>query len=189
VRVLRVSYAGELGFELHMPVYQLLSIYQSLFRVGAQLGLRDFGAYAFNSMRMEKMYRAWGNEFTEEISGVEAGMERFIDSSRDFIGVESIRARQSEGGEILLAYLAFDDDIACECYGNEAVYQGREIVGITTGGAYGHRVGTSLAFAYIKPPLVAQGVDLQVLTAAGMRRCHVEMEAVYDPGNTKLLGR
>ncbi len=188
VRVLRVSYAGELGFELHMPVYQLLSIYQSLFRVGAEFGLCDFGGYAFNSMRMEKMYRAWGSEFTEEISGVEAGMGRFIDTSREFIGVESIRQRQVDGGDIQLAYLAFDDDIACECYGNEAIYQGDELVGLTTGGAYGHRVGKSLAFAYIKPALVAQGVELKVLTAAGLRCCHVEMNALYDPSNEKLRG-
>ena len=72
--------------------------------------------------------------------------------------------------------------------GTAFLYQGEELVGITTGGAYGHRVGTSLAFAYISPQLVAQGVELQVLTAAGMRRCHVEMDAVYDPANKKLLG-
>ena len=94
-----------------MPNYQLLSIYQSLYRVGQSLGLRDFGGYAFNSMRMEKMYRSWGSEFTEEISGIEAGMERFIDTSRDFIGVENIKKRQSEGINIKLAYLVFDDDI------------------------------------------------------------------------------
>ncbi len=186
VRVMRISYAGELGYELHMPVYQILSIYQSLFRVGKTSGLCDFGGYAFNSMRMEKMYRAWGNEFTEEISGVEAGMERFIDTSRDFIGAENIKQRQAGDIQILLAYLAFDDDIACECSGNEAVYQGEILVGITTGGAFGHRVGRSLAFAYIKPSLVKQDVELEVLTAAGMRRCHVEMDALYDPTNEKL---
>lgn len=188
VRAMRVSYAGELGFELHMPVYQLLSIYQSLFRVGARMGLCDFGGYAFNSLRMEKMYRAWGSEFTEEISGVEAGMARFIDTSRDFIGLESIKQRQTDGGNIQLAYLVFDDEIASECYGNEAVYQGDALVGLTTGGAYGHRVGKSLAFAYITPSLVAQGVELEVLTTAGLRRCHVEMDAVYDPANEKLRG-
>ena len=80
-----MSYAGELGFELHMPSYQLLSIYQSLFRVGKEMGLRDFGGYAFNSLRMEKMYRAWGSEFTEEISGLEAGMEKFIDINREYL--------------------------------------------------------------------------------------------------------
>jgi len=189
VRVMRLSYAGELGYELHMPVYQLLSIYQSLFRVGEALGLSDFGGYAFNSLRMEKMYRAWGSEFTEEISGVEAGMDRFIDTSRDFIGSKNIQQRYSDGVEIQLAYLVFDDNINCECHGNEAVYQGDDLVGLATGGAFGHRVGKSLAFAYIKPELVVQNVELQVLTAAGLRRCHIEMDAVYDPANDKLLAR
>ena len=188
VRVIRVSYAGELGFELHMPTYQLLSVYESLFRVGYDMGLRDFGGYAFNSMRMEKMYRAWGSEFTEEISGVEADMNRFIDASRDFIGVENIQQRQTNGVKIRLAYLVFDDDIACECYGNEAVYQETKLVGLTTSGAFGHRIQKSLAFAYIKPQLVVQDVELQVLTTAGKRNCHVEMDALYDPTNEKLRG-
>jgi dimethylglycine dehydrogenase len=186
VRAMRVSYAGELGYELHMPRWQLPSIYESLHRVGAACGLRDFGGYAFNSLRMEKMYRAWGSEFTEEISGVEAGMARFIDTSRDFVGADSIRERQQNGVSMQLAYLAFDDDIPCECFGNEAVFCDGELVGLTTGGAYGHRVGYSLSFAYINPELVAQGQGLRVLTAAGEREAHVEMDAVYDPANEKL---
>ncbi len=186
VRAIRVSYAGELGYELHMPVWQLPSIYESLFRVGAEHGLRDFGGYAFNSLRMEKMYHAWGSEFTEEISGVEAGMGRFIDTSRDFLGVEVVREREANGGEIQLAYLAFDDDIACECYGNESVFHNGEHVGLTTGGAFGYRVGYSLAFAYITPDLVQQGIELEVQTTLGMRKAHVEIDAVYDPGNERL---
>ena len=171
-----------------MPTYQLLSVYESLFRVGYDMGLRDFGGYAFNSMRMEKMYRAWGSEFTEEISGIEAGMSRFIDTSRDFIGSENIQKRQTNGVKIQLAYLVFDDDIACECYGNEAVYQDTKLVGLTTSGAFGHRIQKSLAFAYLEPQLVAQDVELQVLTTAGKRNCHVEMDALYDPTNEKLRG-
>jgi dimethylglycine dehydrogenase len=188
VRVMRVSYAGELGYELHMPGYQLLSIYESLQRVGKHHGLRPFGGYAFNSLRMEKMYRAWGSEFTEEISGVEAGMQRFIDTSRNFIGVDSVKQRMAQDGDIKLAYLAFDDDIPCECFGNEAISHAGELVGLTTGGAFGHRVGYSLAFAYIHPQLVVQGTELQVHTSAGERRAHVEMDAVYDPANEKLRG-
>ncbi|MFK8022060.1 MAG: FAD-dependent oxidoreductase [Pseudomonadales bacterium] len=186
VMAIRVSYAGELGYELHMPTYQLPSIYDSLFRVGAEHGLRDFGGFAFNSLRMEKMYRAWGHEFTEEISGVEAGMERFIDSSRDFIGADVVREREKNGGEIQLAYLAFDDDIACEVFGNESVFHDGEHIGLTTGGAYGFRVGYSLAFAYIKPELLIQGTQVQVHTSHGLRWAHIEMDAVYDPEN-KLL--
>jgi len=186
IRVIRVSYAGELGYELHMPNYQLLSIYRSLQRVGEKVGLRDFGGYAFNSMRMEKMYRSWGSEFTEEISGIEAGMERFIDTSRDFIGRDNIKERQSKGVKIKLAYLVFDDDLASECFGNEAVYHEKKLVGLITGGAFGHRVGKSLAFAYIEPTLVCQGLKLEVLTSAGRRNCHVEIDPAYDPENNKL---
>jgi dimethylglycine dehydrogenase len=184
--MLRVSYAGELGFELHMPGYQLVSLYQSLQRAGVGHGLRDFGGYAFNSLRMEKAYGAWGSEFTEEISGVEAGMERFIDTSREFIGVSSIRQRLAQTSSIRLAYLAFDDDIACDCFGNEAIYYQGELVGLTTSGAYGHRVGYSLAFAYIKPELITQDLGLQIMTSAGMRSAHVELDAAYDPTNEKL---
>ncbi|RLA13024.1 MAG: glycine cleavage system protein T [Gammaproteobacteria bacterium] len=186
VRVIRVSYAGELGYELHMPSYQLLSIYDSICRVGEDYGLRDFGGYAFNSMRLEKMYRAYGGEFTEEISGVEAGMERFIDTSRDFIGCESIKQRQTEAGSIQLAYLLFDDDIACECYGNEAVYHNGDLIGLTTSGAYGHRIGKSLAFAYLKPESISQGLEVTIDTSVGSRSAHIEMDAAYDASNQKL---
>lgn len=186
VRAIRVSYAGELGYELHMPSYQLPSLYQSLFRVGECLGLRDFGGFAFNSLRMEKMYRAWGHEFTEEVSALEAGMQRFVDSSREFIGAEALQKRRLESGKTQLAYLHFLDDIACECFGNEAVFYDGRYVGMTTSGAYGHRVGASLAFAYIERHLVKQGTPLKVQTSLGLRDAQVEMDALYDPGNLLL---
>jgi dimethylglycine dehydrogenase len=186
VLAIRVSYAGELGYELHMPSYQLLSIYDSIWRVGKEFGLRDFGGYAFNSMRMEKMYRAYGNEFTEEISGLEAGMGRFVDTTRDFIGCENIKKRANSEFGIELAYLVFDDDMPCECFGNEAVYNNGELIGLTTGGAFGHRIGKSLAFAYLKPVIIAQGLEVTVDTSAGTRQAHIEMDAAYDPANELL---
>ena len=188
VRIMRVSYAGELGFELHMPTYQLISIYESLMRNGAAFGLRDFGAYAFNSMRMEKAYRAFGHEFTEEMSGIEAGMDRFIDLSRDFLGADKMREIQSKPLKYKLAYLAFDDDVPCECFGNESVVHDGKHVGVITSGGYGHRVGKSLAFAYVPEELVAQDVKLSVDTSLGRREAHVEMDALYDPQNTLMRG-
>ena len=186
VRASRITYVGELGWELYIPTEYAPSVYDAVCEAGEEFGIRPYGYHTMNSLRMEKMYRAWGNEFTEEISGVEAGMGRFIDSSRDFIGVEVVREREKNGGEIQLAYLAFDDDIACEVFGNESVFHDGEHIGLTTGGAYGFRVGHSLAFAYIKPELVVQGTQLQVQTSHGMRWAHIEMDAVYDPEN-KLL--
>ena len=183
---MRVSYAGELGWELHMPSWQVLSIYESLFHNGEELGLRDFGGMALNSMRMEKMYRAYGHEFTEEISGAEACMDRFMDTSRDFIGAENIRKRQADGLEMVNAYLVFDDDIPAECFGNEAVWVDGELTGLTTGGAYGHRVGKSISFAYVKPEHNVAGQQVMVETSLGERKAHVEMKPAYDPSNERL---
>jgi dimethylglycine dehydrogenase len=186
VFAMRVSYAGELGWELHMPVWQLISIYESLMQFGQPLGLRDFGSRAFNSMRLEKMYRAYGAEFTEEISGIEAGMDRFIDLKRDFIGSDNMRARQTNGVTMQLAYLVFDDQIPAECFGNEAVFANGDLTGIITGGAYGYRVQKSLAFAFLKPEHCVQGLALTVETSVGTRQCHVELDAAYDPSNALL---
>jgi dimethylglycine dehydrogenase len=183
---MRVSYAGELGWELHMPSWQLISIYESLFEAGEPLGLTDFGGQAFNSMRLEKMYRAYGGEFTEEISALEAGMDRFLDLSRDFIGADNIRARQADGVKLQLAYLVFDDQVSAECFGNEAVFVDNQLTGIITSGAYGHRVGHSIAFAYLKPEYCQEGLALTVDTSLGSRKCHVSMAAAYDPSNEKL---
>jgi len=121
------------------------------------------------------------------MSAYEAGMDRFLDTSRDFVGAENIRERQANGKSMQLAYLAFDDDIKCEVFGNEAVYQGDKLVGLTTGGAFGHRVGYSLAFAYLDKDLsFAEGDKFKVLTSLGMRIAHVELDAVYDVKNEKL---
>ena len=120
-----------------MPSWQLISIYESLFEMGSTFGIRDFGGLAFNSMRLEKMYRAYGAEFTEEISALEAGMDRFLDLSRNFIGSDNIKQRKSDGVKTQLAYLIFDDETPAECFGNEAVFDGDELSGIITSGAYG----------------------------------------------------
>jgi dimethylglycine dehydrogenase len=186
VFAMRVSYAGELGWELHMPSWQVISIYESLFEMGSTFGLRDFGGQAFNSMRLEKMYRAYGAEFTEEISALEAGMDRFLDLNREFIGCDNIRQRKIDGIKTKLAYLIFDDDIPAECFGNEAVFEGDKLSGIITSGAYGFRVGHSVAFAYLQPSLCEEGVKLSVETSLGSRSCHVSMSAAYDDSNEKL---
>ncbi len=115
-------------------------------------------------------------------------MDRFIDTSRDFIGCENLKERAAGDFTIQLAYLVFDDDIPCECYGNEAVYHNGELAGLITSGAFGHRIGKSLAFAYLKPKLITQGLEVTINTSVGTRAAHIEMEAAYDPTNEKLRG-
>ena len=113
-------------------------------------------------------------------------MDRFVDLSKDFIGRDSLIERQERGFAIELAYLVFDDDIPCECHGNEAVYAGDEQIGLTTSGAYGFRVGCSLAFAYLMPGAIEDGLKVKVHTSVGVRQAHIEMLMAYDSQNLRL---
>src|SRR5260370_27138604 len=136
---------------------------------------------------MEKAYRAWGCELTNEVTMIAADMERFVALGKDFLGkAATLRAKQ-EGPPIRLVYLAVDA-IDNDCYGNEPVYRGDNLIGVTTVGAYGHAVGQSLAFAYIEPDL-AQADGIEVLTMG--RRCpaHILPRPAWDPENLRPRAR
>ena len=92
-RALRVSYVGELGWELHHPPAHMETLYDAVVSAGAEFSITDFGVYAVNALRMEKAYKAWGLELTTEITPVEAGLERFVKQGRPFIGSDRVAAR------------------------------------------------------------------------------------------------
>ena len=93
---------------------------------------------------------------------------------------------EQDGYAIELAYLVFDDRVPAECFGNEAVYHNGELIGLTTGGAYGHRIGKSTAFAYLKPAIIGAGLEVTVDTSIGSRSAHIEIDAAYDSANELL---
>lgn len=185
IRLLRVSYVGELGWELHIPAAQMPKVYDEILSAGKVHGIRLFGSYAMNSLRMEKAYRAWGSELTNEVTLIEAGMERFIDYRKEFIGKAATVKSRHEGPRTLLAYLELDAR-ANDCLGNEPVSVDDAIVGVTTGGAYGFAVGKSLAFAYLQPALVRPDVTLQVTVRGEPRPARVLMQASWDPANERM---
>ncbi len=155
VRLLRVNYVGELGWELHVPMAHMPQVYDALRKAGKPHGLALFGTYAMNALRMEKSYRGWGSELTTEIDMFEASMERFIRLSKpDFIGKTASLSRQQQGARMKLVTLKVANT-ASDCMGNEPVYQGDTRVGLTTSGAYGFAVGAILAMAYLDPALVS----------------------------------
>jgi dimethylglycine dehydrogenase len=183
VRLLRISYVGELAWELHVPMAQMPVVYRALMRSGAAHGIRHFGAYAMNSLRMEKAYRAWGGELTNEVTLVEAGMRRFVDLDKEFIGkaatVESLRNPRTQ-----LAYLEVDATDR-DCVGNEPVFLDGAVVGVTTGGAYGFAVAKSLAFAYIQPAVLGDGREFEVMLGGEMRGARVIAEPAWDARNLR----
>ncbi len=184
---LRVSYIGELGWELHHPIHSMLTLYDALVASGEPYGLVHYGSYAMNEMRIEKGYKAWGSELTTEITPVEARIERFVDQSRDFIGKEAVVARSKEQLSMVLVYCEVDT-VDTECRGNEPVYFDGEMVGITTSGTWSHTLNKSLAFAYVDPELenVESGLEIQIM---GERRPATVLQApAVDPLNLKIKG-
>ncbi len=188
---LRVSYVGELGWELHHPIERLPDLYDALVAAGEPHGMVHYGSYAMNVMRIEKGYKAMGSELTTEITPVEADLGRFVDYSTDFIGRAAVEARLAKGEDIdmILVYCEVDTDrdpiTGNECRGNEPIYHDDELVGLTTSGTWGHTVGRSLAFAYVQPGYRRPGTTFEVSLLGQRRTATVLAEPAYDPGNEK----
>ncbi len=185
VRALRVSYAGELGWELHHPMAHMEALYDAVMAAGEEYGIADFGLYAVNSLRMEKAYQAWGLELTTEITPLECGLDRFVDLNSPFIGRDAVAERAGKGVDTRLVYLSVDAADA-DAHGNEPVYANGRVVGLTTSGAYGHTVGQSIAFAFVEPDRSEPGTELEVAILG--RRCAARVldEPLYDPLNQRL---
>ena len=187
VRALRVSYVGELGWELHCPMGKLGDLHDTLMQAGEAQGIRRFGTYAMNSLRLEKAYKGWGTELTTEISLVEAGMLRFARKSGGYIGFDVIERKKTEGVPIHLVYCEVDADDT-DPMGNEPVLDGDTIIGVTTSGGYGHVVQKSLAFAYVSSGYESPGTTFDIRILGERRKATVLAKAVWDPANERLKG-
>lgn len=182
VRALRVNYVGERGWELHAPMGDLATLYDAIWNSGTVHGIADFGSHAVNSLRMEKGYRGFGAELTNEITLIEADCQRFYAPDKgDFNGRTATEASRKNRIATRLAYgeVAATD---CDIYGGEAVMHGDKVVGVCTSGGYGHATGKSLAFAYVEPDM-SNGLEVVIL---GERRAlTLHAEPVWDPTNAR----
>lgn len=186
LRALRINYVGELGWELHMPIEQLANIYDAVWAVGEKYGIVDYGMYALSSLGREKAYYAWGVELINEITLIEAGMERFVDFNKgDFIGREALLQRKREQLKWNIAYVEVNADDT-DVYGGEPAFDGEKVIGVTTSGSYGHTVNKSLAFVYVPPEYNTPGTTFDIEIMSQRRKATVLAEAAYDPKNDRL---
>jgi dimethylglycine dehydrogenase len=186
VRLLRVNYVGELGWELHVPMADMPKVFDALMAAGKPHGIRLFGTYAMNSLRMEKAYRGWGSELTTEIDMIEASMERFLRLDKeDFIGKLPALQNKQRGPRMKLVYIEVHNTDS-DCMGNEPVYHGGKVVGVTTSGGFGHKTGKSLAFAYVPPDLTAEGTAFDIMVFTEMRKARIIPESIWDAANARL---
>ncbi len=181
----RMSYSGELGWELHIPRENALAVYDALWAAGAPHNIADYGSFAMNAMRMEKGFKGAG-ELTNEVTLPEADVMRFVKTDKDYLGkVETLA--NIDNLKWVCTYLEVEPDGIEDGHGGEAVLLDGRVVGSTASVAYGHTVGKILAFAYIKPHAAVEGTALQVIVAGKPRAAKVLGEPAYDP--TSLLPR
>jgi glycine cleavage system aminomethyltransferase T len=183
VVALRVSYVGELGYELHHPLELQRELYDRLWEAGADLGLVDFGYRTLESLRLEKAYRLWGADMSADYTPLEAGLERFVAFDKgDFVGRDALLDREPQ---IRLSTLVVEADGA-DAHGYEPVHVDGELVTYVMAGGYGHTVSESIALAYLPLEHAADGTVVEVEILGDRRRARVVEQPLYDPAGERL---
>ena len=196
VRATRITYVGELGWELYVPVGAGLEVYRTLLTAGADLGLVQAGYYAMNALRLEKGYRAWPAELTPDRNPVEAGLTfaTKLGTEIDFVGRSAVEAAKTEGVRQRLAGFVVDDPTLM-LWGGELIRRDGEVVGQVASAAYGAALGAVVGLAYIARPdgdTVARtdlGADgYEVDTAGGRSAIRVSARPSFDPDGHRVRG-
>jgi glycine cleavage system aminomethyltransferase T/glycine/D-amino acid oxidase-like deaminating enzyme len=197
VRATRISYVGELGWELYVPAEFAVGAYQDLVRAGADLGLVNAGYYAIESMRLEKAYRAFGRELTPDDNPVEAGLlfACKLGTGIGFLGREAVEQARAVGPRRRLVSLVLDDPAAM-IWGGELVLRDGVAVGQLTSGAWGEAVGGCVGLAYVRHPDgrvltrdAARTGAYQVNVGGQLYPATVHLRPPFDPAGDRVKGR
>jgi len=156
IRASRITYVGELGWELYIPTEFAVHVFDELFKAGKNFDLKPVGLHAMNSLRIEKGYRHWGHDITDYDTPLEAGLGFAVawDKAGGFVGRDALLKQKQNGLTRRLVQFKLDDPEAL-LYHNEPVYRDGEIVGYITSAMYGHTVGAAIGMAYVDGVKVA----------------------------------
>jgi dimethylglycine dehydrogenase len=183
--VARVSFTGELGYEIYVEAGYQVAVYDALLRDGRDLGLRHFGGRALHALRLEKSFGAWLREYTPDYTPFQSGLGRFIDWQKDFVGREAAQKLRDQPCSHVLATLVVEA-LDADAVGDEPVLSGDRVVGFVTSGGYGHTVGASIALASLEPELASPGADLAVEILGERRAARLAPEALVDPTGARM---
>ena len=194
VRAMRVTYVGELGWELHIPTEFALHAFDTLMAAGEAVGLRLVGMHAMNSLRIEKAYRHWGHDITDEDTPLEAGLGFAVafDKPGGFIGRDALLRQREAGVKKRLVQFLLEDSQPL-LYHNEPIWRNDRIVGYITSGMFGHTLGAAVGLGYVNhedgvtADFVKSGrYEIEV---AGVRvPAAASLRPLYDPSNSRIRG-
>ncbi|MEM7506969.1 MAG: FAD-dependent oxidoreductase [Pseudomonadota bacterium] len=178
---LRLSFTGELAFELHVPNSRLGAVWDTLWAAGQTHRIAPFGSKALDCLRLEKFYRG-GHELANDASQKDVAQERFAATDKEFVGRDAMLAHNPRSR---IALLALEGEVTDALIG-EAVFQDDDLVGSVTSAAYGHTVGRSLAIAFLANSARAAGTVLEVSLLGKRVAATVLPKAPWDPENERL---
>ena len=192
VRASRITYVGELGWELYIPTEFACNVYESIVREGGEFGLMHAGYHALDSLRLEKAYRSWGHDITSVDTPLEAGLRFAVafDKGVDFVGKDALLRQSERGLEKRLAIFVLEDPEPL-LLGDEPIYRDGVIVGRTTSGNYGHALGRSVAMGYLEneegatPGWIRSG-SYEIEVATERFPANVRLSPPYDPKGEKI---
>jgi len=182
----RVSFTGDLGYEIWVSTDYQRTLYDTLVKAGSVYGVRSFGGRALNAMRVEKSFGTWAREYRPIYGPFEAGLGRFVDFKKPaFVGRAAALEEKDSGGALRLVTFSVDARDA-DAIGDEPIWHDGKVVGWVTSGAYGHRLGQSIALGYIPAGLAAadSGFEIEIIG----ERCKATRRAgaPFDPSGALM---
>ncbi|MGI9058724.1 MAG: GcvT family protein [Ktedonobacteraceae bacterium] len=183
---LRVTYVGELGWEIYAPMEYGLKLWNTLWQAGQAFGVVAAGYYAIESLRLEKGYRYWSSDIHSEYNPYEAGLGFAVKLKKgDFSGRTALERVKAEGVSRKLCCLTLDNPSAV-ALGGEPILDGERVVGRVTSGGYGYTVRQSISYGYLPIEYAAPGTIVEVQLFGTRYRATVMKEPLYDPKNEKI---
>ncbi len=186
-QLVRVSFAGELGWEIHTKIEDTPVIFDAVWAAGQKHGLKPFGMEALDSLRIEKGYRAWKGDLSTDYTILQGGLDRFVDWAKpDFKGKAALEREKQQGVTKRFVTLTVDAG-DCDAPYMSTLWHGGKVVGETTSGNWGYRTGKSIALGMLKAELAVPGTEIEVEIYGDRFKATVQPDGpLFDPNNERL---
>jgi len=186
--VCRVSYTGDLGYEIYVPANYQVALYEALNEAGVGLGLRPFGMRAMMSLRLEKAFGSWLREYKPDYTPAETGLDRFVRFQKpEFIGRDAaVAARDNPPARKLVSMIVDADD--ADVWGDEPIFRDGEVVGFVTSGGYAHFTEKSVALGFVPTEMNEEGTVFEIEILGKMRSASIINAPLFDPNGERMRG-
>jgi 4-methylaminobutanoate oxidase (formaldehyde-forming) len=186
VRAMRVSFTGELGYELHIPTEYAAHVYGVLRAAGEPFGIADIGYRSLNSLRLEKGFIVWAGDVSPDYTPIEAGLDRLISWKKgDFIGRDALEKMKANGPSRRLCTFTLDAKVPV--YGGECILRNGKVLGVTCSGDFGHTIGKPIVYGYV--PAAEAGHEDYEIEVYGERIAARRADGpLYDPDGLRMRG-